>query len=154
MTKKSKIIYFLTTFIFFVIFNRYFTNLVFNNNISVPQNPIFDFTFIQNEGAAFNIFEGAKMFLIVFSFCAMIGIVFYALKKISKLTPSTIFPVSLLLAGIACNTYERINFGYVIDFINLKFINFPIFNISDIFINLSVLGILFIIIKNSYFKKS
>ena len=81
MTKKSKIIYFLTTFIFFVIFNRYFTNLVFNNNISVPQNPIFDFTFIQNEGAAFNIFEGAKMFLIVFSFCAMIGIVFYALKK-------------------------------------------------------------------------
>ena len=111
-------------------------------------------TYTQNTGAAFNIFEGAKMFLIVFSFCAMIGIVFYALKKISKLTPSTIFPVSLLLAGIACNTYERINFGYVIDFINLKFINFPIFNISDIFINLSVLGILFIIIKNSYFKKS
>ena len=41
-----------------------------------------------------------------------------------------------------------ISLGYVRDFIKLNFINFPIFNISDIFINISVLAIMVIIIKN------
>ena len=119
-----------------------------------PSNPLFDLTFIQNEGAAFNIFQGAKIFLILFSAFAVAAIVFSLQRKMSKLSTTAIFLVSLLLAGISCNMIERIHYGYVIDFIKLNFIDFPVFNISDIFINLSVLGILIIIIKNSYFKKS
>ena len=119
-----------------------------------PSNPLFDLTFIQNEGAAFNIFQGAKIFLILFSAFAVAAIVFSLQRKMSKLSTTAIFLVSLLLAGISCNMIERIHYGYVIDFIKLNFSDFPVFNISDIFINLSVLGILIIIIKNSYFKKS
>ena len=48
---------------------------------------------------------------------------------------------------------ERIFFGYVRDFIKLNFVDFPVFNISDIFINIGVLGLIFIILKNNYFKK-
>jgi len=48
--------------------------------------------------------------------------------------------------------YERIYFGYVRDFFKLNFINFPVFNISDIFINISVILLIIIIIKNKYLK--
>ena len=154
MTKTSKNIYFLITFVFFVIFNRYLTYLIINRGMGFPSNPLFDLTFIQNEGAAFNIFQGAKIFLILFSAFAVAAIVFSLQRKMSKLSTTAIFLVSLLLAGISCNMIECIHYGYVIDFIKLNFIDFPVFNISDIFINLSVLGILIIIIKNSYFKKS
>ena len=54
----------------------------------------------------------------------------------------------MLIAGILCNTYERIVFGYVRDFFKLNFVNFPVFNISDVFINISVFAIVIIIIKN------
>ena len=58
----------------------------------------------------------------------------------------------MLIAGISCNLYERIEFGYVRDFFKLNFIDFPVFNISDIFINISVLALIIIIIKNKYLK--
>ena len=154
MTKKSKNIYFLITFIFFIIFNRFLTHVITSGNVNLPSNPFLDIAFVQNGGAAFNILEGAKIFLIAFSLCAMGAIIYSAQRKLSKISLTAIFLISLLLAGIFCNTLERIHYGYVVDFIKLNFIDFPVFNISDIFINLSVLGIVIIIIKNSYLKKS
>jgi signal peptidase II len=59
----------------------------------------------------------------------------------------------MLISGIGCNLYERLHFGYVRDFIKLNFIDFPVFNISDIFINIGVIALIFIIIKNKYLKK-
>ena len=48
--------------------------------------------------------------------------------------------------------YERMAFGYVRDFFKLNFIDFPVFNISDIFINVGVIAIIVIILKNKYIK--
>ena len=96
---------------------------------TMPSNPVFDLIFIQNTGAAFSILENSKIFLISFSAFA-------------------IFWASLLIAGVFCNMYERIAYGYVRDFFKLNFIDFPVFNISDIFINISVVAIVIIIITN------
>ena len=60
----------------------------------------------------------------------------------------------MLLAGISCNMAERISFGYVRDFFKLNFIDFPVFNISDIFINIGVIAVIIIIIKNKYLKNN
>ena len=57
----------------------------------------------------------------------------------------------MLVSGILCNTYERITFGFVRDYFQLKTIYFPVFNISDILINISVLAIIVVAIK--YNKK-
>ena len=57
-----------------------------------------------------------------------------------------IFLISLLCAGIAGNLHERIVLGYVRDFFELKFINFPVFNISDIFITIAVIALVIIIL--------
>ena len=154
MTKTNKIIYLLISLVFFVVFDLYISDLIVNAyRFKLPQNQFFDFIYVLNSGAAFSIFENSKIFLILFAIAAFIIILVYTLKNIDKFSTFSGFWVAMLLAGIGCNLYERIAFGYVRDFFKLNFINFPVFNISDIFINIGVLAIIVIIIKNKYLKK-
>ncbi len=153
MSKKSKILYFLISSIFFIIFDSYFSNIVLENIQNLPENPIFDLIFVQNTGAAFSILQNSKIFLIGFSVFALIAIAFYLIKNIKSTSAIAVFWTSLLMAGIFCNTYERITYGFVRDFFKLNFVNFPVFNISDIFINVSVFAIVVIIIKNEIINR-
>lgn len=148
MTKISKISYFLVSIIFFIAFDIYFSNIMMNCVKTMPTNPVFDLIFIQNTGAAFSILENSKIFLISFSALAILTMIFYLIKHIQKASTFAIFWTSLLIAGVFCNMYERIAYGYVRDFFKLNFIDFPVFNISDIFINISVVAIVIIIITN------
>lgn len=154
MSKASRFAYYIISFLFFVLTDFYFCGLILTSGYKMPENPVFSLTFIQNDGAAFNILQNSRMFLILFSLAAIGCICFYIIKNISKFSIFTLFCTSMLCAGIFCNTYERIVYGYVRDFISLNFVDFPVFNISDIFICLSVFAIVIIIIKSSYFKKS
>lgn len=154
MSKANKIAYLLISIIFFIVFDLYFSNLILTNlRFNFPQNPVLDLIFVQNTGAAFSILENSQMFLIIFSFFALGLILSYAIKNAEKFSAISAFWAAMLIAGITCNLYERIAFGFVRDFIKLNFIEFPVFNISDIFINISVLAIIIIIIKNKYIKK-
>lgn len=154
MQKTSKIIYLFLSLIFFTIFDLYFSELIINSaRFNMPENPIFDLIYVLNSGAAFSIFENSKIFLILFALTAIALILFYTIKNIDKFSAFSGFWAAMLLSGIGCNLYERITYGYVRDFIQLKFIDFPVFNISDIFINIGVLAIIIIIIKNKYLKK-
>ena len=132
----------------------YLSDQILKYGYKLPSNEFFDFVFVQNDGAAFNILQDAKLFLIAFSVFAILAIFVYIYKHITGLKSIALFLTSILCAGIFCNLYERIILGYVRDFIQLNFIDFPVFNISDIFITLSVFGIVIIIIKNNYFKRT
>ena len=154
MSKLSKIIYFFVSIVFFTIFDLYISERVLSEfRFKLPENNLFDLIFVQNTGAAFSIFENSKIFLIAFSIIAIILILIYVIKNITKYSAVASFWTAMLVAGISCNLYERIAFGYVRDFIKINFVEFPIFNISDIFINLSVFALVVIIIKNNYLRK-
>ncbi len=154
MSKLSKIIYFFVSIVFFTIFDLYISEIVLSEfRFKLPENNLFDLIFVQNTGAAFSIFENSKIFLIAFSIIAIILILIYVIKNITKYSAVASFWTAMLVAGISCNLYERIAFGYVRDFIKINFVEFPIFNISDIFINLSVFALVVIIIKNNYLRK-
>ena len=153
MSKISKLLYFIISAIFFTLFDGYFSDLLISEGYKLPENQFFDLTFVQNEGAAFSILQGSKIFLIAFSLFAILGIIFYTIKHIKNAPIIGIFCSAMLVSGIFSNMLERINYGFVRDFIKLNFIDFPVFNISDIFINLSVLVIVIIIIKHSYIDK-
>lgn len=154
MSKNSKIIYLFITAIFFILFNLFLSDVILNNGYKLVENSIFDLTFIKNQGAAFNLFDGYKVFLIIFAIIAITALIYYVIKQIEKISVFGLFFTSLLLSGIFNNMYERIIFGYVRDFIKLNFVDFPVFNISDIFINIGVFGIICIILKNSYLKNN
>lgn len=153
MSKNSKIIYLFITTVFFILLNSFLSDAILKNGYKLGENPVFDITFIQNQGAAFNIFDGYKVFLIAFAGLAIAALVYYVIKSIDKISVLGLFFTSFLLSGIFNNMCERIIFGYVRDFIKLNFINFPVFNISDIFINIGVFGLICIILKNNYLKK-
>ena len=60
-----------------------------------------------------------------------------------------LFAYSFILGGTIGNGIDRILKGFVIDFINLNFINFPVFNIADISINIGFIFLLYSIFKKN-----
>ena len=154
MQKQSRIIYFFITTLFFIIFDVYFSNLILSNVENISKNSFFEFVFVQNTGAAFSILQNSRMFLILFSVFAVLWIIWNVIKNINRVSMIAIFWTALLVSGICCNLGERILLGYVRDFFKLNFVNFPVFNISDIFINLGVFAIVFIIIKYNYTRNN
>lgn len=154
MSKNSKVAYFLIAFVFFILLDLFVTKNIITWSEALPDNPVFRFIFVENTGAAFSLLQNSKLFLIAFSLIAIISIIFYTIKQIDNISVFTLFFTSLLSAGIFCNMYERIMLGFVRDYIKLNFIDFPIFNISDMFINIGVFAIVVIIIKNNYTKNN
>ena len=101
--------------------------------------------FVRNYGAAFNIFSGSRIFLSFISVTSAIILSYFIFISENKLINK--YGLSFILAGSIGNGIDRVLNGYVIDFIKIKFINFPVFNIADIVINI---GVLLLII--SYFR--
>ena len=119
------------------------------NNLDVLLNKsfvIFSIDYIHNYGAAFNILNGNRLLLSsisVISSLVLIYIIFIRSKsyKINK------YALSLILSGSIGNGIDRIINGYVIDFIKINFISFPVFNIADILINIGFIILIFNYLK-------
>ena len=107
---------------------------------------IFSINYIRNYGAAFNIFEGNRIFLSIVSILSSLILIYFIFVK-ERINPLDRYGLSLILAGSLGNGIDRIIKGYVIDFINLKLFDFPIFNIADISINIGCIILIF-----NYFK--
>jgi len=147
-SKFSKILYFLVCFIFFLISDLYLSKILYINITRgfAFSSKVMALTFVKNTGAAFNIFPNAREFLIILSVVVLTLLFLYVINHLKSIWMKEIFFISMLCAGIAGNLHERIMLGYVRDFFELKFINFPVFNISDIFINIAVLALIIIIL--------
>ena len=103
---------------------------------------IFSINFARNYGAAFNIFEGNRVFLSSISIISALILIYFIFFK-GRLNLFDRYGLSLILSGSLGNGIDRIIKGYVIDFINLKLFNFPIFNIADIAINIGCIILIF-----------
>lgn len=152
-SKLNPIIYFVICLIFMIMFNLYTTNFILNNISIINDNfKLIDLVYIQNTGAAFSSFQHMTTLLIIISIIAILAITYELIRNYKKYSLLLFLFSSILIAGIFCNTLERITLGYVQDFISFKFITFPVFNISDILINLGVLAIMYLIITKKYLK--
>ncbi len=151
--KLNPIIYFVICLIFMIMFNLYTTNFILNNISIINDNfKLIDLVYIQNTGAAFSSFQHMTTLLIIISIIAILAITYELIRNYKKYSLLLFLFSSILIAGIFCNTLERITLGYVQDFISFKFITFPVFNISDILINFGVLAIMYLIITKKYLK--
>jgi len=91
---------------------------------------VFDFTHWRNDGAAFGILSGQQTLLITVTGVFLAGgLLLLLLGKIRSKGLLTSF--TLIIAGGIGNFIDRVLQGYVVDFIELKFINFAIFNFAD-----------------------
>lgn len=99
---------------------------------------------VHNTGAAFNLFAAHSDMIIAASFIAVALMAFIVLVFSAKMTQTAISAMALLSAGILMNMIERIQLGYVIDYISCNFMpEFPVFNTADIMIVFGALGLVF-----------
>lgn len=92
--------------------------------------PIVEITYVQNTGAAFSMLEGKVWILGIVSalFCAAV-IAYWIIKKPKH--PLLCTSISMIFAGALGNAIDRLARGFVVDYIDAAFINFPVFNIAD-----------------------
>lgn len=98
------------------------------------ENPIIRLTFVHNTGAAFNLFESQVPFLIAVGVLALIYIIHRVYISPNVMNKISAIGFALMASGITHNMYERVYLGYVQDYFNLRFANFPVFNMADVLI--------------------
>ena len=142
-------IYFLSFSIFIIIIDQFTKYLMFYNYKTVINKDflIFRLDFVKNYGAAFNIFSGNRIFLSCISIIFSILLTYLILRK-NTINKYDLYSYSFILGGTIGNGIDRILRGFVIDFINLNIINFPVFNIADISINIGFIFLLYSFFKN------
>lgn len=92
---------------------------------------IADLVYVKNTGAAFSMFSGKVEILGVISVMFCIGVIVYWILKKPK-HPLLCTAVSAMFSGALGNAIDRITRGFVVDYIDVKFMDFPVFNIADI----------------------
>ncbi len=124
----------------------------------VPVLPgIFHFTYIENKGAAFGMLANNRWVFLVISAVAIIAFIFYIIKYNPK---DILLRVSLsfVVGGGIGNMIDRCFRGSVVDFIEVDFIDFYVFNVADMFVcvgcGLMILYIILSEIKEAKAKKA
>lgn len=110
----------------------------------------FDLTYVENKGAAWGIFVGKTMFLIVFTVVILCGVVFYLIKYRPK-NKFVRVALSLIIAGALGNIADRVIYKYVVDFISLHYkdvYSYPVFNIADMCVVIGTVLLLICILKD------
>ncbi|MCX4322366.1 MAG: signal peptidase II [Lachnospiraceae bacterium] len=120
-------------------------------------NGILELNYLENQGAAFGMLPNQKVFFI-FVAIVILFVVGYVLWKVPDQKKYTIlhFLFSLIVAGSIGNMIDRVRYDYVVDFIYFVRINFPIFNVADIYATVSAIVLLFLLLfvykeKDLYF---
>lgn len=107
-------------------------------------NGILEFNYLENRGAAFGVLQNQKYFF-VFVALIFIGVIVFVLIKVP--TQKKYYSLNILLvmiaAGAVGNMIDRVRYDYVVDFIYLVCIQFPIFNMADIYVTTSTVILVF-----------
>ena len=111
---------------------------------------LFHLTYVQNTGAAFSSFEGMRwLFVALFVILSVLILVEYFKKRM----PFTTFErwcIAAIYGGGLGNVIDRIRLGYVVDMIEVDFMDFPVFNVADCFITC---GCIALIVHMVFFNK-
>ena len=99
---------------------------------------ILHLTYAENTGVAFSMLRMHPFLLALLTF-AVLCVAAWALRRWVRPSPLSASLVWALLAGGLGNLFDRIVYGYVVDFIELRFVRFAIFNVADIAITSSCL---------------
>lgn len=115
-------------------------------------NGVLEFRYLENRGAAFGIFQNRQWFFILVTLIVLAGLFFLSgrIPRDRKYLPLKIC-LYLIAAGAVGNLIDRVFRSYVVDFIYFKLIDFPIFNVADIYVTVS--AILLVLLMLFFYKE-
>ncbi len=112
---------------------------------------VFRLQYLENRGAAFGIMQGKKWLLALTTVLVFVGICWiYHRIPMGKRFLALRGIALCIIAGAIGNFIDRMRLGFVVDFFYFELINFPIFNVADIYVTCSV--ILFLVLFLFYYK--
>lgn len=123
-----------------------------------PKNPIvlwdgvFELDYVQNRGGLFGMFQGAVLILAAVT-VILIVLIFYFSKKLpdtKRMMPLRIIGLLIIAGGIG-NLIDRIFRGFVVDTFSFVLINFPVFNVADCYVTVSMFVFVFMFLF--YYKE-
>lgn len=114
---------------------------------------VFKLHYLENRGAAFGIMQGQQTFFVIMAAAALIAIcyIYFKLPWTKRFHPIRIIGL-MIGAGAVGNLIDRIALGYVVDFFYFELINFPIFNVADIYVTVATIVLAVLIIF--YYKEN
>lgn len=98
---------------------------------------VLDVRLVRNTGAAFSIGEGAGFVFVIIAAAVVIGAAYLVWHE-SELPFSLVLSVACVAGGGVGNMIDRLMDGYVTDFLATTFIDFPVFNVADMFVTVGV----------------
>ncbi|MCB6200180.1 signal peptidase II [Extibacter muris] len=113
---------------------------------------VFQFEYLENRGAAFGLFQDQRMFFFI-SVAVICTVVIWFYLKVPmerRFLPLRICAV-LIVAGAFGNCIDRVRLNYVVDFFYFKLIDFPIFNVADIYVTVSTFAL--VVLLFFYYKE-
>ena len=108
---------------------------------------VFQLLYVENQGAAFGILQNKQWVFLIITAIVLAALI-WALPRMSR--ERHFLPLRLCLcfigAGAVGNMIDRIFRGYVVDFFYFKLIDFPVFNVADIYVTTSAIVLIFLIV--------
>lgn len=112
-------------------------------------NGFIGWNYVRNTGAAFGSFSDNTVLLsVVTGAVLLVGIVLIAMKKV-KSKFCLVCAVMIISGGLG-NLIDRVLKGYVVDFIDLQFMNFAVFNFADILVTVGAFALMFYVIADIF----
>lgn len=128
---------------------KYWTVQALELSETVPLWPgVFHFTFVTNTGAAFSILSGQTEWLRWLSLLVSLGLMLLAILG-PRMTLLEQVGYGCILGGALGNGIDRFATGEVVDFLDFRLINFPVFNIADVSINIGIVCLLIALYRSS-----
>lgn len=108
---------------------------------------VFELNYLENRGAAFGMLQDQKLFFIFIAVVILAVIVYVLIKtpnqrKYTKLHIALVF----IAGGAIGNMIDRLKLDYVVDFLYFSLINFPIFNVADIYVTVSAVYLVILLL--------
>ena len=99
-----------------------------------------DLTFVENRGVAFGMFSGQRWFILLLTGIIAAGLIWFykAMPKKKEYFPLRVSLV-MVLSGAVGNIIDRLFRGYVVDFFEFTFFEWPVFNVADIYVVVGVI---------------
>ncbi len=123
-----------------------------SGDITLIPNVLY-FSYVENRGAAFGIFQDAKVFLVVLAVVMFLVITYYVASRRKNLSKWMLIPLSMIAGGGISNVADRLQFGFVVDYIDFRLISYPVFNLADICVVLGVLWLAIMILISPSVEK-
>lgn len=120
-------------------FTKYLATANLKNQPSILLIPgVFELTYLENRGAAWGMLENMQWVFLIFT-AVILAVLGYCYVKANGTKYRAFRILSVVLAaGAIGNAIDRLFHGYVVDFFYFSLIDFPVFNVADCYVTVSL----------------